>query len=142
MSRGSWRSGFVAALLSASSCGKNTEVGTLALEFLPNPASVSAGTCTSEATLVSVFPESVTLVSLSIQFSGADGGSAVYTLDAAELNDRFGSIFVAGSSAARGTLTFDLGAEGVKTPAEGTAVVIGLQSEGTVQFVGTLRCEG
>ncbi|HLG20491.1 MAG TPA: hypothetical protein VI895_11845 [Bdellovibrionota bacterium] len=111
------------------------------IEFAPNPALASSGTCSSEARMVALSGSSVTLVSLWAMFVDPQGHSAQYTLDANQLGSLIGSVELPGHSTVVAPLSFDLAGQGLTVPADGTVVVIGVGSAGATHFVGSLRCE-
>ncbi|MFH1262661.1 MAG: hypothetical protein V1495_04355 [Pseudomonadota bacterium] len=128
----------------AASCGKGTSAsGISSVTFSPNPATVASGICTSTATIAEISGHSMSLVSLEVFFTGADGAKTDFALDSIQLEAQFGSLTIPANGTVSGSLSFDLGSKGVKLPAAGTVVAIGTGRGGAVtDFIGSLSCNG
>jgi hypothetical protein len=132
-------------MLSGSlSCGSSVPGSTVSsIGFSPNPAVLSSGVCTSTAQIEEIAGQSLSIASANAVFTDSSGGRADFSFDAAELASVFGTLTIPAHGIATGSFRFDLASKGVKTPAEGTLVTIGVGLEGKItNFVGALRCEG
>lgn len=126
-----------------SSCGSGiVQTNVSSVLFDPSSATVSGGVCSSTATILDISGSTVSLLSATAFFSDSLGRRAEFEYDVEALAAILDSLIVPGAGRVTGTFSFDLGAQGLTTPSEGTIVVVG-SGIGIVvtQFVGTLRCE-
>jgi hypothetical protein len=124
-------------------CGTDGGPQTGVVEFSPNPAPLAGGVCTSEARIVNITGRSSSLLALTARFTDASGGDVSFSYGVEELAALLPgqNVVLPAKGALVAPLSFDLGAAGLTSPAEGVVVMAGGGTSGVVQFVGSLRCE-
>ena len=133
---------FILLIWGVLNCG-GSEVGSTVstIEFNPNPATLSSGICTSQAAIVALSGEDVTLVSLTANFMDPNGMKTEIQMNTEELTNVLSTNVLPGRSLTQGSFSFDLSSDGLISPADGVVVILGVGTGGSTQFVGNLRCE-
>jgi hypothetical protein len=126
------------------SCGSSVPGSVVSsVGFSPNPAVLSNGVCVSTAQIEEIAGQSLSIASANAVFTDSAGGRAEFAFNADELVSIFGTLTIPSHGIATGSFRFDLASKGLKIPADGTLVTIGVGLDGKItNFVGALRCEG
>ncbi|MFH1018084.1 MAG: hypothetical protein V1798_07875 [Pseudomonadota bacterium] len=102
---------------------------------------MSAGTCSSQATLVSLVPHVATIQALVAYFHD-DRGREVRLQGPVGL---FGigpeGLVIPAQGTTTASISFDLSAGGLSAPIHGDVVITGVYETGAVDFTGSLQCQ-